>query len=157
MIQDMTDAFDSNGAAVTTATPQSPAAQVVVDFMDALRNADDAKIARLIAENIEYENVSLPTIRGRKRVSAAFKTFARYGAFDVVIHRIAADGSTVLTERTDAVTVGPLRMQFWVCGTFEVVDGEITLWRDYFDWASMFRATARGILGIAVPKLRPSF
>lgn len=153
----MTDAFDSNGATVATATPQSPAAQVVVDFMDALRDADPDAIARLIAENIEYENVSLPVIHGRKRVSAAFKAFARLGAFDVVVHRIAGDGSTVLTERTDAITVGPLRIQFWVCGTFEVVDGEITLWRDYFDFANILRATARGLVGVAVPKLRASF
>jgi limonene-1,2-epoxide hydrolase len=27
-------------------------------------------------------------------------------------------------------------MSIWVCGTFEVRDGRITLWRDYFDIAS---------------------
>jgi limonene-1,2-epoxide hydrolase len=50
---------------------------------------------------------------------------------------------------------GPLRLQFWVCGVFEVVDGRITLWRDYFDFFDMLKATARGLLGVAVPALRP--
>ena len=26
-------------------------------------------------------------------------------------------------------------LDIWVCGTFEVKDGKITLWRDYFDLA----------------------
>ena len=53
--------------------------------------------------------------------------------FEVKIHRIAAEGNAVLTERTDAMVFGPLRLQFWVCGVFEVHAGRITLWRDYFD------------------------
>ena len=73
------------------------------------------------------------------------------------IHRIAADGAAVLTERTDALIFGPLRLQFWVCGVFEVHDGQITLWRDYFDFFDMFKATLRGLAGLLVPALRASF
>jgi limonene-1,2-epoxide hydrolase len=75
----------------------------------------------------------------------------------VKIHRIAADGAAVLTERTDALIFGPLRLQFWVCGVFEVHNGEITLWRDYFDFFDMFKATLRGLAGLVVPPLRASF
>lgn len=71
-------------------------------------------------------------------------------------HRIAAEGSTVLNERTDALVIGPVRLQFWVCGVFEVHDGKITLWRDYFDMFDMFKATVRGLIGAAVPALRPT-
>ena len=42
----------------------------------------------------------------------------------------------MLTERTDAVFNGPVRIPFQVCGTFEVRDGQIVVWRDTFDWAS---------------------
>ena len=52
--------------------------------------------------------------------------------FEVKIHRIAVNGATVLTERTDALVFGPVRVQLWACGVFEVRDGRITLWRDYF-------------------------
>jgi limonene-1,2-epoxide hydrolase len=45
---------------------------------------------------------------------------------------------------------------FWVCGSFEVQDGRITVWRDYFDWWDFTRGTLRGVAGIALPKLRPS-
>ena len=78
-------------------------------------------------------------------------------AFEVKIHRIAADGAAVLTERTDALIIGPLRLQFWVCGVFEVHDGRITLWRDYFDFFDMFKATARGLAGLVLPSLKATF
>ncbi len=42
------------------------------------------------------------------------------------------------------------------CGTFEVHDGRITLWRDYFDAFDFTKAIVRGLLGIAVPSLRQS-
>ena len=70
---------------------------------------------------------------------------------------IAADGAAVLTERTDALIFGPLRLQFWICGVFEVHNGRITLWRDYFDLFDMFKATVRGLAGLVVPSLRATF
>jgi len=54
----------------------------------------------------------------------------------VKMRNIAARDGVVLTERVDILT-GPLvHVEIWVCGTFEVRDGRITLWRDYFDLAS---------------------
>ena len=76
--------------------------------------------------------------------------------FEVKFHRIAADGNTVLTERTDALIIGPLRLQFWVCGVFEVHGGRITLWRDYFDMLDITKATLRGLAATVVPSLRPT-
>jgi limonene-1,2-epoxide hydrolase len=46
-------------------------------------------------------------------------------------------------------------MQFWVCGVFEVHNGRITLWRDYFDMFAMPKGTLRGIIAAVVPALRP--
>jgi limonene-1,2-epoxide hydrolase len=77
--------------------------------------------------------------------------------FEVKIHRIAADGAAVLTERTDALIVGRLRLQMWVCGTFEVHGGQITLWRDYFDMWDITKGMLRGLAATVVPSLRPSF
>ena len=48
---------------------------------------------------------------------------------------IAANGSTVLTERVDTFLYpGGKRIDLPVMGTFEVDgDGKISAWRDYFD------------------------
>jgi limonene-1,2-epoxide hydrolase len=126
-------------------------------FLFALRDQDFETADALLADDIVYQNVGLPTIRGRARVMKMMRAMEGRMRFDVKIHRNVGEGTTVLNERTDAIVMGPLRLQFWVCGVFEVHDGRITLWRDYFDLFDMFKATLRGIIGIAVPSLRPSF
>jgi limonene-1,2-epoxide hydrolase len=127
-------------------------------FLNALQDVDYETADACLDDNLVYENVGLPTIHGRR---AAMKLFRRMEggktAFEVKIHRIAADGAAVLTERTDALIIGPLRLQFWVCGVFEVRDGRITLWRDYFDFYDMLKATARGLAALVLPSLKATF
>ena len=131
---------------------------VVTDFLNAIQNSDPETVISMVADDIVYSNVSLPTIRGKDRFTRVVRTYFQYHlGFQVLVHRIAQNGSSVLTERTDAVFVGPFRMQFWVCGAFEVHDGRVTLWRDYFDWRSTTFATARGLVGIVIPRFRAKF
>ena len=106
--------------------------------------------------DVEYMNVGLPTVHGRERTRRLFKaTLGRGGAgFEVYLHAISADGSSVLTERTDVMKFGRLRIQFWVCGRFDVHDAQIVLWRDYFDQMNFWIATARGLLGTIFPAVQ---
>lgn len=129
----------------------------VQKFLFALRDPDLDAAGALLDENLVYQNVGLATIRGRRRTLKVFRAFEKPSfAFDVVIHRTAADGAVVLNERTDVLVMGPVRLQFWVCGVFEVHDGRITLWRDYFDYLDFTKAMVRGLLGAAIPALRPT-
>ena len=131
--------------------------RTVEGFLHALQDSDLEAAEAALDDNLVYENVGLPTIRGRARAIKLFRQMEGRAGFEVKIHRIAADGAAVLTERTDALIFGPLRLQFWVCGVFEVHDGRITLWRDYFDFFDMFKATMRGLAGLALPSLRATF
>jgi limonene-1,2-epoxide hydrolase len=133
-----------------------PAPVAVVErFLDRLRAADSDGAADLLAVDVEYENKGLPTVHGRERVRRLFAAMNRVGTgFEVYVHLISADGSSVLTERTDVLKWGRLRIQFWVCGRFDVRDGEIVVWRDYFDHLTILAATARGLLGTIVPAAR---
>jgi limonene-1,2-epoxide hydrolase len=126
-------------------------------FLNALQDADLEAAGAVLADDLVYQNVGLPTIHGRNRAMKLFSSLGGASAFEVKIHRIAADGAAVLTERTDALIFGPLRLQFWVCGVFEVHNGQITLWRDYFDFFDMLKATVRGLAGLVVPSLKASF
>ena len=129
---------------MTTPKPD-PTIAVVQRFLDALRRLDTPGALALMADDVVYHNVSLPQARGKDAVTRQLGMFERYVAeFDVIVHHIAADGDVVLTERTDVLRVGPVRSEFWVCGTFEVRDGLIVLWRDYFDWANLLTGTAKG-------------
>jgi len=130
--------------------------EVVEQFLTALADDEIDTAVDLLAADVVYSNVSLPTVRGRERVrKLAQLTLGRPGAgFEVYNHAISAAGNSVLTERTDVLKLGRLRIQFWVCGRFDVEDGEIVLWRDRFDWMNYTAATLRGVIGVFVPALR---
>jgi limonene-1,2-epoxide hydrolase len=128
--------------------------RAVETFLYAMQDEDFDTLDGLMSDGIEWQNVGFPTLRGRARIMKLFRrSQGRYG-FEVKIHRIAAEGNTVLTERTDALVFGPLRVQFWVCGVFEVHAGRITLWRDYFDTFDILKATVRGLAATVFPSLR---
>jgi limonene-1,2-epoxide hydrolase len=130
-------------------------ARVVETFLKALQDQDFETFESLLHVDIVYQNVGLPTVYGRARVAKMMRAMQGKVGFAVKFHRNVAEGDSVLNERTDAVVIGPVRLQFWVCGVFEVHDGLITLWRDYFDMFDMLKATVRGLLGAVVPALRP--
>lgn len=137
---------------ITSATLDNT--DIVKSFLEALQAQDFETFASLVAEDLVYQNVGLPTIRGGKRVVKLMRGMEGKARFEVKFHRNVAEGFTVLNERTDAIVCGPLRLQFWVCGVFEVHDGRITLWRDYFDFYDMAKATFRGLIGVVLPSVR---
>src|SRR6202022_4770935 len=126
----MTDQLPKNS--VTT-----DPARIVEGFLYAMRNKDFDAMDAALDDDVVYQNVGLPIIRGRRRtVTFLQRGLSRPSAgFDVKIHRIATEGSAVLTERTDVIIFGPFQPQFWVGGVVEVRDGRITLWRGYFDFS----------------------
>jgi limonene-1,2-epoxide hydrolase len=55
------------------------------------------------------------------------------GEVNVDLRHIVVDGPVVMTERVDHVTLGEKTASLLIAGVFEVHDGVITAWRDYFD------------------------
>jgi len=139
-----------------TISSQIDNAHTVEVFLAALQDQDIDAVGAVLDEHLVYQNVGFPTIRGRARAMKLFRGMEGRARFEVKTHRIAVNGSTVLTERTDALVFGRVRLQFWVCGVFEVTDGRITLWRDYFDMFDFTKALARGVVGAVIPALRPT-
>ena len=107
---------------------------VVERFLASLEAMDMDGVLELLAPHVVYQNYPLPADRG---IDAVMKTLKRFTAlvdeFRVETHNIAERDGVVLTERTD-ILVGPfVYLDIRVNGTFEVEDGKIVLWRDYFD------------------------
>lgn len=141
---------------ISTVSSDIDNAHTVEVLLSSLQAQDTDGAGAVLDDNLVYQNVGFPTIRGRARAMKLFRSMEGRAGFEVKIHRIAVNGSSVLTERTDVLQFGRLRLQFWVCGVFEVHNGRITLWRDYFDMWDMTKATVRGVLGVAIPALRPT-
>lgn len=149
----MTEQIASPNSNVSTGLDNAHTVEVL---LTALQNQDADGAGAVLDQNLVYQNVGFPTIRGRARAVKLFRSMEGRIGFEVKTHRIAVNGASVLTERTDVLVIGPVRLQFWVCGVFEVHDGRITLWRDYFDMFDMTKALLRGVAGALIPALRPS-
>lgn len=121
------------------------ATEVVRGLFDGLKNRDIDHVISRLDDAVVWHNVGLPKVRGISRVGKFMRLLAKPGyGFDVTIHNIAADGNIVLTERTDVLVWHRLRIEFWVCGTFEVRDGKVQVWRDYFDNVDFFKGFVKG-------------
>jgi limonene-1,2-epoxide hydrolase len=143
--------------AAEDAAPNLVEPQAVVEaFLAALMASDLDAALELVADDLVYVNVGLPTIYGRARLAKAFAAMERPSiGFEAYLHAISSDGPVVLTERTDVLVFGRFRAQFWVCGRFDVRDGKITLWRDAFDFVDILRGNVRGLVGMVAPALAP--
>ena len=117
----------------------------VTSFLTALERDDLDGALSLVHPDVVYQNVPLPPARGLAAVDKQLRLLSRYRiGFEARVHHIAADGPIVLTERTDVLRAGAWDARFWVCGTFEVRDDRIVLWRDYFDWTTVLASGVRG-------------
>ena len=120
---------------------------VVRRFFELLIDKEAAAAAELLADDVEWRNTGLPTIRGGRRVGALLRDMERRRvSFSADLHHVAADGDVVLTERTDYLGAGRFAADFWVCGTFRVEAGRITLWDDHFALGSFLAGVGRGAL-----------
>ena len=119
--------------------------QIVEQFLAALETGEvDAALA-LCADDVTYQNVPLPPARGLSEVGRQLRAMGKYTTgFEVRMINIAANGPVVLTERIDVLSRGSVSAEFWVCGTFEVHEGRITLWRDRFDFVDVLRGFVAG-------------
>ena len=125
--------------------PPTDPESVVRAFLGDLERLDAPAAVERLADDAVYQNVPFPAARGRQAIAKQLDGLARYGTgFEVRYHNVAVNGTTVLTERNDVIVIGPVRADFWVCGTFEVVDGKITLWRDRFDFVDFTAAFVKG-------------
>lgn len=128
---------------------------VVRGFLEQMARGDSRAALEVVDDNIVYTNVGLPTVHGRARVARVLGLLDRpLLGFGVDTINLASDGPVVLTERIDELRLGRLRVQFWVCGRFEVVDGRIVVWRDYFDQFDVLKGLVRAVAALAIPGLQ---
>src|ERR1700730_1977060 len=101
-------------------------------------NIAAAELAAFFTDAAVYHDIPLAPVTGREAIANNIASFIRPGApgiesiqFRVI--NIAANGPVVMTERVDVFKLPDKSFELPVMGTFEVSDGKISAWRDYFD------------------------
>jgi limonene-1,2-epoxide hydrolase len=129
------------------------AADVVREFCAAIGRKDLAAVEALLDEKVVYHNIGSEPAVGRDASLASVKfQFDMFDPIEFRLRNIAADGDTVLTERVDEITANGITAPVPVMGTFEVRDGRVVQWRDYFDMG----LTGKLMAGENVDSLLPS-
>jgi limonene-1,2-epoxide hydrolase len=112
---------------------------IVRSFIAAWNENDLERIVAHLHPDVLYHNIPVAPIHGRAAVKAYLDS---KGGFDWVnwkLLAIAESGHKVLTERVDDFGVSGANISLPVMGTFEIEDGLIRAWRDYFDLDSYRR------------------
>jgi limonene-1,2-epoxide hydrolase len=113
------------------------AKEVVREFCAAWEAMDQQRIVDAFTDDAVYHNMPMAPAAGKEAIKSLLGFIlgpASSVKFD--IKHIVADGNTVLTERVDTFQMGDKTVALEVMGTFELSDGKIAAWRDYFDMAS---------------------
>jgi limonene-1,2-epoxide hydrolase len=123
-------------------------AVIVQSFLTLLENGEADAACELLSPEIEWRNTGMPTFRGTKVAGMLRDMQRRSIGFRVDLHHIASSGTIVLTDRTDYLSYKRWESSFWVCGTFEVLDEQITLWDDHFSMGNLLAGSIRGLIGM---------
>lgn len=124
-------------------TPQ----ETVEAFIGHWNSGNMEAMFAMCGEDVVWHNIPMEPIPNKAVMRGVVDDFmANIASCDWQIHAIAANGSTVLTERTDIFHFKDgRRAAIRVMGTFDIgADGRITGWRDYFDMLEFQREFAGG-------------
>lgn len=95
-------------------------------------------LAAFLTDDAVYHNIPFAPVIGKEAIADNIASFIRPGPpgimdIDFRIINIAANGPIVMTERVDIFTLPDRSFDLQVMGIFELRDGRISAWRDYFD------------------------
>ncbi len=118
-----------------SADPQAVDPQAVVkEFCAVWSRRDIEEILSWFTEDGIYHNIPMPAAVGLDAIRNLLGMIvAPSESIEFDILRIASAGDIVFTERIDRLLMGGRMIELPVAGVFEVRDGKIAAWRDYFD------------------------
>lgn len=123
-----------------SASSQAPA-HVVRQFMKLMEPLNYDEALKLVSDDVAYSNPPpLGTVRGPAGIRAVLEPFfspTLENEFKIV--RESVSGHIVFLERLDRHRLADKWVELPVTGVFEVHDGRITYWRDYFDVATIMQ------------------
>jgi limonene-1,2-epoxide hydrolase len=118
--------------------------EFVTEFCAEWRTGTAESIVDYFTDDAVYHNIPTQPLAGKPAILEFLRGFiGNFGNIDFDVHHQAEIGDTVLNERTDRFTIGENKVEIPVMGTFEVRDGKISAWRDYFDMAPLAALNGR--------------
>ena len=113
----------------------------ITEFVAAWSRLDPDELAGYFAEDGCYYNMPVGPVVGRDNVRAMIAAFtADWTATQWDLLNIVGAGDVVIAERLDRTYAGDKAVDLPCTGVFEMENGKIKIWRDYFDMATFTSA-----------------
>ena len=119
--------------------------EIIEAFVDAFNRKDVDRIMTFFTEDAVYHNMPMEPVKGTAAVRKAIEAYVpTASSIDWEMVHAAQVGDTVLTERVDRFVIGGKNIVLPVMGAFDLRQGKIAAWRDYFDMATWGRQMGGG-------------
>jgi len=114
---------------------------IIREFVAAWSNLDADELATYFTDDGVYYNMPTQPISGRDNVKAFIGNFiGPWESTDWEILNIIAEGDIVMVERMDHTVAAGKQIELPCFGIFEMKNGKIKVWRDYFNLATYTNA-----------------
>lgn len=114
--------------------------QIIQNFIDAWSRLDAEELVTYFAVDGIYHNMPAQPVQGHENLKAFIGGFiANWTQTDWDTLNIMGQGNVVFAERLDRTQAGDIKVDLPCCGVFEMEDGKIKVWRDYFDMATFMK------------------
>ena len=119
------------------------AERVVRDFCAAFAKHDAEALRPFFTNDVVYHNIPMePSVGIDATVTFIEGFLGMCESMLIEMVHLAVRDNAVLTERIDTFTVGEVVAPLPVMGPFEIHDGKISAWRDYFDLAQIIKGVS---------------
>jgi len=114
---------------------------VIRKFVAAWSRLDASELVDYFAEDGVYFNMPVGPVAGRDNLHKFISGFiANWTSTQWDILNILASDQLVMVERLDRTRMGEKTVDLPCFGVFEMENGKIKVWRDYFDMATYMKA-----------------
>ena len=108
--------------------------QVIRDFIAAWSRLDVEELVQYFCEYGVYHNMPTQAVAGHAALRPYIAAFLKgWTSTEWDVLNLVSSGDVVFAERLDRTVVGDKPVNLPCCGVFEMQDGRIKVWRDYFD------------------------
>ena len=117
---------------------------VVNSFLKVAAQRDYDAARALVTDDLEYQNMMLPPVIGKDAMVETLEfLLAMCESSEWKVLREVANGDLVMNERVDSFVKDGVSYDLPVAGVFQLREGKIAVWHDYFDLATI--TTAMGL------------
>ena len=114
---------------------------IIREFIKSWSKLDAKELAGYFTEDGIYHNMPIQPVQGRDNIENFILGFSgTWTETTWEIINIVADGDFVVAERVDRTKAGEKSVDLPCVGVFELENGKIKAWRDYFDLSAYMNA-----------------